>query len=239
MKKILLILCLTIPLMAQSTNNRETLKSIGQQKQVERKANAAPTIIINSRTSSLEWEGGLKVVNKNHNGNLKLKSGNIYLNEGNKISGNIVINMMSMTNIDLPDSKKEYLIGHLRSQDFFDVERFPKASFKINSSKILEKQSDGKYNMEISGDLTIKSITKPIVLTALIDLKSDIKSATGTMKFSRIDFGVQYRSEMKLDDTQSFWNDMQTTKKTTMNKVIKDEIEVKFNVVSMSGILER
>tara|TARA_B110000240_G_C13509877_1_gene458659 strand:- start:1903 stop:2580 length:678 start_codon:yes stop_codon:yes gene_type:complete len=225
--------------MAQSTNNRETLKSIGQQKQVERKANVAPTIILNRKTSSLEWKGGLKVINNNHSGNLKLKSGNIYLNEGNKISGNIVINMMSITNIDLPDSKKEYLIGHLRSQDFFDVERFPKASFKINSSKILEKQSDGKYNMEISGDLTIKSITKPIVLTALIDLQSDIKSATGTMKFSRIDFGVQYRSEIKLDDAKSFWNDLQTTKKTTMDKVIKDEIEVKFNIVSMSGILER
>ena len=239
MKKILLILCLTIPLMAQSTDNRETLKSIGQQKQVERKANVAPTIILNRKTSSLEWKGGLKVINNNHSGNLKLKSGNIYLNEGNKISGNIVINMMSITNIDLPDSKKEYLIGHLRSQDFFDVERFPKASFKINSSKILEKQSDGKYNMEISGDLTIKSITKPIIFTALIDLKSDIKSATGTMKFSRIDFGVQYRSEIKLDDAKSFWNDLQTTKKTTMDKVIKDEIEVKFNIVSMSGILER
>ena len=239
MKKILLILCLTIPLMAQSTNNRETLKSIGQQKQVERKANVAPTIILNRKTSSLEWKGGLKVINNNHSGNLKLKSGNIYLNEGNKISGNIIINMMSMTNIDLPDSKKEYLIGHLRSQDFFDVERFPKASFKINSSKILEKQSDGKYNMEISGDLTIKSITKPIIFTALIDLKSDIKSATGTMKFNRIDFGVQYRSEIKLDDAKSFWNDLQTTKKTTMDKVIKDEIEVKFNIVSMSGILER
>ena len=239
MKKILLILCLTIPLMAQSTNNRETLKSIGQQKQVERKANVAPTIILNRKTSSLEWKGGLKVINNNHSGNLKLKSGNIYLNEGNKISGNIVINMMSITNIDLPDSKKEYLIGHLRSQDFFHVERFPKASFKIDSSKILEKQSDGKYNMEISGDLTIKSITKPIIFTALIDLKSDIKSATGTMKFNRIDFGVQYRSEIKLDDAKSFWNDLQTTKKTTMDKVIKDEIEVKFNIVSMSGILER
>ena len=239
MKKILLILCLTIPLIAQSTDNREALKSIGQRKQVERKANVAPTIILNRKTSSLEWKGGLKVINNNHSGNLKLKSGNIYLNEGNKISGNIVINMMSITNIDLPDSKKEYLIGHLRSQDFFDVERFPKASFKINSSKILEKQSDGKYNMEISGDLTIKSITKPIVLTALIDLQSDIKSATGTMKFSRIDFGVQYRSEIKLDDAKSFWNDLQTTKKTTMDKVIKDEIEVKFNIVSMSGILER
>ncbi len=239
MKKILLILCLTIPLMAQSTNNRETLKSIGQQKQVERKASAAPTIIINSRTSSLEWKGGLKVVNKNHSGNLKLKSGNIYLNEGNKISGSIVINMISMTNIDLSDSKKEYLIGHLRSQDFFDVERFPVASLKIKNSKILEKQSNGKYNMEISGDLTIKSVTKPVIFTALVDLGSDIKSASGTMKFNRIDFGVQYRSEMKLDDAQSFWNDMQTTKKTTMDKVIKDQIEVKFNIVSMPGILER
>ena len=93
--------------------------------------------------------------------------------------------------------------------------------------------------MEISGDLTIKSITKPIIFTALIDLKSDIKSATGTMKFNRIDFGVQYRSEIKLDDAKSFWNDLQTTKKTTMDKVIKDEIEVKFNIVSMPGILER
>jgi len=239
MKKILLILCLTIPLMAQSTNNRETLKSIGQQKQVERKASAAPTIIINSRTSSLEWKGGLKVVNKNHSGNLKLKSGNIYLNEGNKISGSIVISMISMTNIDLSDSKKEYLIGHLRSQDFFDVERFPVASLKIKNSKILEKQSNGKYNMEISGDLTIKSVTKPVVFTALIDLGSDIKSASGTMKFNRIDFGVRYRSEIKLDDAQSFWNDMQTTKKTTMDKVIKDQIEVKFDIMSMSGVLER
>ena len=239
MKKILLILCLTIPIMAQSANNRETLKSSGALKQIERRANAAPTIIINSRMSSLEWEGGLKVVNKNHNGNLKLKSGNIYLNKGNKISGNILINMTSMTNIDLSDSKKEYLIGHLRSQDFFHVERFPVASLKIKNSKILEKQSNGKYNMEISGDLTIKSVTKPVIFTALVDLGSDIKSASGTMKFNRIDFGVQYRSEIKLDDAKSFWNDLQTTKKTTMDKVIKDEIEVKFNIVSMPGILER
>ena len=93
--------------------------------------------------------------------------------------------------------------------------------------------------MEISGDLTIKSVTKPVIFTALVDLRSDIKSASGTMKFNRIDFGVQYRSEMKLDDAQSFWNDMQTTKKTTMDKVIKDQIQVKFDIMSMSGILER
>ena len=256
MKKILLILCLiSIPLIAQSANEKEVLKSVGKSKQIEpsinlapklterkkmgREITSAPSIVINKRSSTLEWKGGLKFVNNNHNGNLKIKGGNIYLQKDNKITGNIVINMMSMTNIDLPDSKKDYLIGHLRSEDFFHVDRYPVASLEISSTKILEKKSNRKYNMEISGDLTVKSTSTPIVFTALVDLESDIKSASGTMKFNRIDFGVQYRSEMKLDDAQSFWNDMQTTKKTTMDKVIKDQIEVKFNIVSMPGILER
>ncbi|MDG2188057.1 MAG: hypothetical protein P8K67_00220, partial [Candidatus Marinimicrobia bacterium] len=130
MKKILLTLCIiSMPLMAQSADEKEVLKSIGKSKQIERSVNltpkptkrkkmgreitSAPSIIINKRSSILEWKGGLKFVNNNHNGNLKIKGGSIYLQKDNKITGNIVINMMSMTNIDLPDSKKDYLIGHL------------------------------------------------------------------------------------------------------------------------------
>ena len=147
--------------------------------------------------------------------------------------------MMSMTNIDLPDSKKDYLIGHLRSEDFFNVDRYPTASLEISSSKILEKKSNGKYNMQISGDLTVKSTTKPIVFTALVDLDSDIKSATGTMEFNRADFDVQYRSEMHLDDAKSFWNKMNTTKEAVKDKVIQDKIEVMFSIISMPGVLDR
>ena len=257
MKKVLLTLCvIMIPLMAQSADEKEVLKSVGKSRQVERKVDlnpqvtqrkqmrrgdttTAPSIILNRRVSTLEWKGGLKFVNKNHNGNLKIKAGNLYLEKDNKITGNVVINMTSMINIDLPDSKKEYLIGHLRSEDFFHVERFPTASLKINSSKILEKKSNGKYNMEISGDLTVKSVTKPIVFTALVDLESDIKSATGTMEFNRTDFGVQYRAEMHLDNAKSFWNKMTTTKETVKDKVIQDKIEIKFNIISMPGLLEK
>jgi len=256
MKKILLTLCIMMmPLMAQSADEKEVLKSVGERKQIEHKVNltpqvnqrkqmrrntiTAPSIILNRRASTLEWKGGLRFIDKNHTGNLKIKSGNLYLEKDNKITGDVVINMMSMINIDLPDSKKEYLIGHLRSEDFFHVERFPTASLKINSSKILEKKSNGKYNMEISGDLTVKSITKSIVFTALIDLESDVKSATGTMEFNRTDFGIQYHAEMHLDDAQSFWNKMTTTKETVKDKVIQDKIEVKFNIVSMPGLLER
>jgi polyisoprenoid-binding protein YceI len=256
MKKILLALCIiSMPLMAQSADEKEVLKSIGKSKQVERSVNlapkpikskkigreitSAPSIMINKRSSILEWKGGLKFINNNHNGNLKIKGGNIYLQKDNKITGNIVINMMSMTNIDLPDSKKDYLIGHLRSEDFFNVDRYPTASLEISSSKILEKKSNGKYNMQISGDLTVKSTTKPIVFTALVDLDSDIKSATGTMEFNRTDFDVQYRSEMHLDDAKSFWNKMNTTKEAVKDKVIQDKIEVMFSIISMPGVLDR
>ena len=203
------------------------------------KANANPSIILNKRVSTLEWTGGLKFLNKNHNGNLKIKAGSLFLEDKTKIIGTITVNMLSITNTDLPESKKEYLIGHLRSEDFFHVERFPTASLKINNSKILEKQSSGKYNMEVSGDLTIKSITKPITFTAIVDLDSDVKSATGTMQFNRADFGVQYRTEMHLDDAKSFWNSATTTKETLKDKVIKDEIDIKFNIISVPGLLER
>ena len=256
MKKILLTLCIiSVPLMAQSADEKEVLKSVGKSNQIERSVNftpkptkrkkvgrkitSAPSIIINKRSSILEWKGGLKFVNNNHNGNLKIKGGSIYLQENNKITGNIVINMMSMTNIDLPDSKKDYLIGHLRSEDFFHVDRYPIASLEINNSKILEKKSNGKYNMQISGDLTVKSTTKPIVFTALVDLDSDIKSASGTMEFNRTDFEVQYRSEMHLDDAKSFWNKLNTTKEAVKDKVIQDKIEVMFNIISMPGVLDR
>jgi hypothetical protein len=59
------------------------------------------------------------------------------------------------------------------------------------------------------------------------------------MEFNRTDFGVQYRAEMHLDNAKSFWNKMTTTKETVKDKVIQDKIEVKFNIISMPGLLEK
>ena len=53
---------------------------------------------------------------------------------------------------------------HLRSADFFDAANFPQASFKSTSVKA---NGDGK--LAITGDLTIKDITKPVVLVASIN----------------------------------------------------------------------
>jgi polyisoprenoid-binding protein YceI len=53
---------------------------------------------------------------------------------------------------------------HLRSDDFFDAEKFPQATFK---STAVESAGEGK--LKITGDLTIKDITRPVVLDATIN----------------------------------------------------------------------
>ena len=197
-----------------------------------------PTIILNAGKSNFIWSGGLKFGPKTHNGKLRLLNGNINLNEQN-ISGDVTINMLSLTNSELAGTSSERLVGHLRSADFFDVEKYPTAKLSINSSKIIEKLNDGKYKMLISGDMTIKSKTNPISFEAIIDLNSEIKTAEGTLFFNRNDFDIQYRSEMHLSNPKSFWNKLQTTRDTAKDKVINEEIEIQFDVVSMPGMLSK
>lgn len=165
------------------------------------------------------------------NGNISLKN--------NIISGTVVIDMSSMTNNDLSAGSKERLIGHLKSPDFFNVTKFPKAKLNIKSSKILEKLESGKYKMLINGDMTIKDKTNSISFEAVVDLDSDIKTAQGKLSFDRSAFGVEYRSEMHLDNPNSFWNKVQTSRDAAKDKVIRDVIEINFNVVSLPGMLSK
>lgn len=100
---------------------------------------------------------------------------------------------------------------HLAGKDFFNTAKFPKATFK--STKI-EKVSDKNY--KISGDLTIKGITKPVTLdtTFIIDqehpmaaFKADLKgvyvaafSAKTTIK--RSDFGMGLYTPATSDEVE-------------------------------------
>ena len=199
---------------------------------------SSPVILLNQNQSKFAWKGGLKFGTTNHDGNLKMQNGNITL-DNNKISGEVVINMLSLTNSDLPAGSGERLVGHLRSADFFNVERFPTAKLKIQKSRIIEKLGDGHYKMIIDGDMTIKGVTNPISFEVKVNLDADIKTAEGKFIFNRNDFNIQYRSEMHLEDPKTFWNKLQTTRDTAKDKVIRDEIEISFNIISMPGMLSK
>ena len=84
--------------------------------------------------------------------------------------------------------------GHLKSSDFFDVEKFPAMTFK---SKKTEKLGDGHF--KATGDLTLRDVTKEITLdvnglaTIIKDMQGNMRTAaTATATINREDFGLMW-----------------------------------------------
>lgn len=88
--------------------------------------------------------------------------------------------------------------GHLRSADFFDAEKFPEISF-VSSS--IRPTSGNSYS--ITGNLTMRGVTKPVVITAkqtgqMKDPWGNIrKGFKGTLTVNRSEFGVKYNSALE------------------------------------------
>lgn len=88
--------------------------------------------------------------------------------------------------------------AHLKSADFFDVEKYPQITFK---SVKVEKSSD---QLKVVGDLTIHGVTKQVTLDMenptdeLKDPWGNIKMATsGTTKIKRKDFGLTWNAALE------------------------------------------
>ena len=189
-------------------------------------------INIDINKSKLNWLGGLKYNVKDHFGEIAVKNGRLKVDEKKSISGKLVVDMNSISNEDVEGQWKQNLISHLKSEDFFDVKKFPTATLEINSSKIIEKLDNNFFKVQVDADLTIKSIKNKIRFIAEVDFESPIKSAKGKMIFDRNDFEIQYRSEMHLYDSESFWNKIGSSINPAMDKIIKDDIEIEFSIFS-------
>jgi len=101
------------------------------------------------------------------------------------------------TSIDTREPKRD---AHLKSGDFFDVEKFPTLTFK--STKI---QKAGNNKLKVSGDLTIHGVTKPVTLAVEMGTK-DYKDpfqgmihrgATATTTINRKDFGLVWNKPLE------------------------------------------
>ena len=95
--------------------------------------------------------------------------------------------------IDSIDTKNAQRDAHLKSDDFFNAEQFPKMTFKSTS---IEKDSSGEYTLK--GDLTIRDITKPISLD--VEYNGTAKDPWGneragfevTGKINRKEYGLKW-----------------------------------------------
>ena len=102
----------------------------------------------------------------------------------------------SSVNVTIPlsslNTNVKALDEHLKNADFFNAEKYPNITFK--STKV---QALGKNKYKITGNLTVKDVTKPVVLDAVLNkqgvhpmTKAESIGFNATTSFDRSAFGV-------------------------------------------------
>ena len=163
---------------------------------------------VDTKLSRLEWTG--KKIGGQHQGTISLSSGEIRHEDG-KISGSFEIDMASISNTDLSGEWKEKLEGHLKSDDFFGVERFPIAKLELKEAI----PAHGKFQ----ANLTIKGKTHPVEFSANIKSEESKITAEGELIIDRSKYDVRYGSK-------SFFANIG-------DKMIHDDFAVKFHIIAV------
>ncbi|MBK1895232.1 YceI family protein [Chryseobacterium paridis] len=172
--------------------------------------------VLDTLNSKIEWKGYkvFKSESTSHFGTIKFESGDLTVKDGKLESGKFVADMGSLTSVDLKDDADQLgkLNGHLKSGDFFEVEKFPTASYEITK---VTPAAEGDYNTLLDGNLTIKGITKPLQLKANVSVKEgEVSVATEPKDIKREEFGVKFQAPAE-------------------NGVIKDEVTLQVNVKAL------
>ena len=176
--------------------------SCGKEKPLNSESNEVTTtkegakFVVDTLNSKVEWKGYkiFKSENTSHFGNIKFESGDVTIKEGKLESGKFVADMSSLNSEDLKDAPKDQakLNGHLMSADFFEIEKFPTASYEITK---VTPMAEGDYNTLLEGNLTIKGISKPTQFKANVNVKgSEVSIFTEPKDVMREDFGVKFQS---------------------------------------------
>ncbi len=139
--------------------------------------------------SSVAWKA--YKVTGSHNGTVALESGTLIFDDGKLTGGEFKVDMSSLICTDLEGEYKGKLEGHLKSDDFFGVATHPSSSLVFT-----KVEASGKNSYEVTGDLTIKGITKPVTF----DVSIYGSKATATMKIDRTAYDVKYGSGSFFDN---------------------------------------
>ncbi len=199
MKKIILILVVlaTVFVSWKGKENKKIVVTDEVKSEVDGNVNIEASVVL--------WKGFKPT--GSHNGIVKLVSGTMIIENGVIAAGEFVMDMKSITDAD----GSARLEGHLKSADFFDVEKYPTSKFVVISSKLEE----GK--VQVTGNLTIKDVTKSITIPAtLTEVDGNYIFKSDNFNINRADFNVKYGSK-------SFFDNLK-------DKFIDDLVEMSFEV---------
>ena len=140
------------------------------------------------------------------------------MKDGKISGGNFTIDMASITNDDLKD-KPDYqtkLVTHLKSDDFFKVDKNPTSEFKITSVK----EKDGKP--WVIGKLTLLGKTETVEFPATVETKDGVTTGKAKVEIDRTKWGVVYGAG-------------NIFKELTADKVINNNMELELNIVAKTN----
>ena len=124
---------------------------------------------------------GAKVTGS-HRGTFKQFAGKLAVPEGAPEKGQVEVTIQ-VASLETDSAK---LDGHLRSNDFFDVENIPTATFR---STAIAKAAEG---FTVTGDLTLHGVTKSISFPATIAAGADKVAVNAAFTIDRKQFGIVY-----------------------------------------------
>ena len=139
--------------------------------------------------SIMTWKGTKPT--GSHDGTVAFKSGGMLLENDVLKGGEFVIDMNTIKNLDMVGSDGAANIEkHLKAPDFFDVEVYPTSKFVITS--VLEVEG----SLAVTGNLTIKDVTKSITIPASVSTVEGITTFKSELfNIDRADFNVKYGSK--------------------------------------------
>jgi polyisoprenoid-binding protein YceI len=145
---------------------------------------------VKTEESKVTWKA--YKVTGSHTGTVDLKSGALIFEKDKLTGGEFVVDMTSLVSTDLEGTDdKAKLEGHLKSDDFFGVANNPTSKLVFTQVK-----PTGKNSYEVTGDLTIKGMTKPVTF----DVSIYGSKATATLKVDRAQYDVRYGSGSFFDN---------------------------------------
>lgn len=147
---------------------------------------------LDTSNSRIEWKGYkiLKTEQTSHFGSLSFNDGLLTVKDGKLQYGLFQADVKSIKNLDLQGDAflQAKLEEHLKSKDFFDVEKYPNATFEITR---INPASTGDFNTILEGDLTIKNIKKNIRVFANVMVNDgEVIIASEPTDLKRKDFGL-------------------------------------------------
>jgi polyisoprenoid-binding protein YceI len=138
--------------------------------------------LITPESSKIEFVGS-KVTGSHHGAFAKFSGAIDYAGQPEKSHVNIAIETSSV-NTDTPDLTK-----HLQTADFFDVSKYPQATFV---STEIKPAGDKGATHSVTGNLQLHGVTKSITFPAMIAVSPGVITVESTFAINRKDFGINY-----------------------------------------------